>query len=55
VLNAVDVKTKGYYGYQYYGSRKGRPEKGADRGATARRPGPEAAPPAAEVTNTSIL
>ena len=22
VLNAVDVKTKGYYGYAYYGSRR---------------------------------
>ncbi len=39
VLNAVDVKTKGYYGYAYYGSRKERGEKAeARRGATATRP-----------------
>jgi succinoglycan biosynthesis transport protein ExoP len=55
VLNAVDVKTKGYYGYQYYGSRRDRHEKGAARGPAARRPRPEAAPPAAEVTNASIF
>ena len=54
VLNAVDVKTKGYYGYQYYGSRKDRHEKGGARGPAARRPRPEA-PPAAEVTNASIV
>jgi capsular exopolysaccharide synthesis family protein len=55
VLNAVDVKTKGYYGYQYYGSRRDRHEKGGARGPAARRPRPEAAPPAAEVTNASIV
>jgi capsular exopolysaccharide synthesis family protein len=55
VLNAVDVKTKGYYGYQYYGSRKDRHEKGAFRGPAARRPRAEAASPAAEVSNASIL
>ena len=55
VLNAVDVKTKGYYGYQYYGSRKERQEKGAARGPAGRRPRPEAAPPAAEVTDASIV
>jgi succinoglycan biosynthesis transport protein ExoP len=55
VLNAVDVKTKGYYGYQYYGSRRERQEKSAARGPSARRPRPEAAPPAAEVTNVSIV
>jgi capsular exopolysaccharide synthesis family protein len=55
VLNAVDVKTKGYYGYQYYGSRRERHEKGAARGPAARRPRPEAAPPAAEVSNASIF
>jgi Mrp family chromosome partitioning ATPase len=39
VLNAVDVKTKGYYGYAYYGSRKERGEKAeARRGAAATRP-----------------
>jgi capsular exopolysaccharide synthesis family protein len=55
VLNAVDVKTKGYYGYQYYGSRKERQEKSAARGPSARRPHHESAPPAAEVTNASIV
>ena len=29
VLNAVDVKTKGYYGYSDYGSRKERAENGS--------------------------
>jgi Mrp family chromosome partitioning ATPase len=39
VLNAVDVKTKGYYGYAYYGSRKERREKAeARRSAAAGRP-----------------
>jgi capsular exopolysaccharide synthesis family protein len=51
VLNAVDVKTKGYYGYQYYGSREERHEKGAVRGPAARRPGE--AP--AEVSNASSV
>ncbi|HEX9189205.1 MAG TPA: polysaccharide biosynthesis tyrosine autokinase [Vicinamibacteria bacterium] len=37
VLNAVDVKTKGYYGYEYYGSRKQRPEKGGARTPPAGR------------------
>lgn len=55
VLNAVDVKTKGYYGYQYYGSRRDRPEKGGARGTAARRPRSEAAAPAAEVTDASIV
>jgi capsular exopolysaccharide synthesis family protein len=55
VLNAVDVKTKGYYGYQYYGSRKERHEKSAARGPAARHQRPEAAPHAAEVTNAPIL
>jgi Mrp family chromosome partitioning ATPase len=53
VLNAVDIRTKGdygygYYGYGYYGSRQDRSEKSA-----ARRPRPEAATRAAEVTNAS--
>ena len=52
VLNAVDVKTKGYYGYQYYGSRKDRHEKGANRGPAARRPRADAP---AEVSNASIV
>jgi capsular exopolysaccharide synthesis family protein len=55
VLNAVDVKTKGYYGYQYYGSRKERQDRSSARGPAARRPRSEAAPPAAEVTHASIL
>jgi capsular exopolysaccharide synthesis family protein len=55
VLNAVDVKTKGYYGYQYYGSRKERQERAGARGPAARRPRPEAEPPSAEVTNASIV
>jgi capsular exopolysaccharide synthesis family protein len=50
VLNAVDVKSKGYYGYQYYRSRKARPERGA-----ARRPRAETASPAVEVSNASIV
>jgi polysaccharide biosynthesis transport protein len=50
VLNAVDVKTKGYYGYSYYGSRKERTEK-----ASGRRPRPDSAPPVAEVTDASIV
>ena len=36
VLNAVDVKTKGYYGYAYYGSAEGAP--GEERGPACRRP-----------------
>jgi len=52
VLNAVDVKTKGYYGYQYYSSRKERHEKGADRGPAAQRPRTEAP---AEVNDAPIV
>ena len=55
VLNSVDVKTKGYYGYQYYGSRKEHQEKSAARGPSARGPRPESAPPEAEVTDASIV
>jgi polysaccharide biosynthesis transport protein len=52
VLNAVDVRTKGYYGYEYYGSRKERPAKG--RPATRRgRPGPASA--AVEVTDATTV
>ena len=54
VLNAVDVKTKGYYGYAYYGSRKERQEKSAGRVPPAKRPRPHTGPPAAEVTDASI-
>jgi succinoglycan biosynthesis transport protein ExoP len=52
VLNAVDVKTKGYYGYQYYGSRKDRHDRAAARGPAARRPRAEAP---AEASNASIV
>jgi capsular exopolysaccharide synthesis family protein len=55
VLNAVDVKTKGYYGYAYYGSRKERAEKAPPRGAPSRRPRPDATRPSAEVTDASIV
>lgn len=56
VLNAVDVKTKGYYGYSYYGSRKERTEKGSGRApSSGRRPRPGSAPPVAEVTDASIV
>ena len=55
VLNAVDVKTKGYYGYAYYGSRKDRQEKSAGRVPPGKRPRPQATPPAAEVTDASIV
>ena len=51
VLNAVDVKTKGYYGYQYYGAQKER-QSAAD-GSTARSSPSEASPPAAEVKDAS--
>jgi capsular exopolysaccharide synthesis family protein len=54
VLNAVDVKTKGYYGYAYYGSRKQRPENG---GATATSPHPrrDTGSPSGEVTDVPII
>jgi polysaccharide biosynthesis transport protein len=54
VLNAVDVKTKGYYGYQYYGSGKERHEKGAVHGPAARHPHPETEDPAGEVGDASV-
>jgi capsular exopolysaccharide synthesis family protein len=53
VLNAVDVKNKGYYGYQYYGSRSDHHEEGAARAPAARRPGPKAGP-AEDATDASI-
>ena len=49
VLNAVDVKTKGYYGYEYYGARKHPSEKGDGHGAPG--PRPEASSTSAEVTD----
>jgi capsular exopolysaccharide synthesis family protein len=54
VLNAVDVKTKGYYGYAYYGSRKGRPGKGGAAAASL-RPGREAGGPPGEVDDVPIV
>jgi polysaccharide biosynthesis transport protein len=51
VLNAVDVKAKGYYGYEYYGSRKDRTDKGGKSGA-----GPRSRPDSsAEVTDAPIV
>ncbi len=53
VLNAVDVTSKGYYGYAYYGSRrdaKGRPSRGA-----APRAQPNAASPEPDVTDASLV
>jgi Mrp family chromosome partitioning ATPase len=52
VLNAVDVKTKAYYGYAYYGARKDRKEKSGTRSAPGARPEPGA--PTAEVSDASI-
>jgi len=47
----VDVKTKGYYGYEYYGSRKDRTDKGGKSGA-----GPRSRPDSsAEVTDAPIV
>jgi capsular exopolysaccharide synthesis family protein len=54
VLNAVDVKTKGYYGYDYYGSRKPRPEKGGPRAAPAGRARLEH-DSSAEVSDASVV
>jgi capsular exopolysaccharide synthesis family protein len=55
VLNAVDIKTKGYHGYGYYGSPKDRLEKSAGRVPPGRRSHLQAKPPAAEVTDASIV
>jgi capsular exopolysaccharide synthesis family protein len=55
VLNAVDVKTKGYYGYAYYGSRRERREKAESRGPSGARNRPAAVRPAAEVTDVPIV
>ncbi len=52
VLNAVDMKTKGYYGYAYYGA--GRDQK--DRRRTPDRRGPQGqAAPEPEVTDVSLV
>jgi capsular exopolysaccharide synthesis family protein len=55
VLNAVDVKTKGYYGYANYGSRKDRRERPGARSPSGARGRPESARAPAEVTNASIV
>jgi polysaccharide biosynthesis transport protein len=56
VLNAVDVKTKGYYGYSYYGSRRDNPkDKRPSRNPPASRTRPHAALPEPEVTDASLV
>jgi succinoglycan biosynthesis transport protein ExoP len=55
VLNAVDVKAKGYYGYEYYGAGKRRPGKAGGRGASGSRSRPETGAPSAEETDGSIV
>ena len=55
VLNAVDVKSKGYYGYGYYGSRKDSKDKPASRGPQGRRAQPHAVIPEPEVTDASLV
>jgi capsular exopolysaccharide synthesis family protein len=54
VLNAVDVKTKGYYGYAYYGSRRDPRDK---RPARAHPPSrtPQGAITEPEVTDASLV
>lgn len=53
VLNAVDVKARGYYGYAYYGSRKGDYRKGGGRGPSG--PRTRSGSGASEVTDVSIV
>jgi succinoglycan biosynthesis transport protein ExoP len=53
VLNAVDVKTKGYYGYAEYGERPEVREKTDGRGAPASRP--SAAAPQPEATDVPLV
>ena len=56
VLNAVDVKTKGYYGYAYYGSRRdAKDAKGRPGQRPAPRSQPHAAIPEPEVTDASLV
>ena len=55
VLNAVDVKSKGYYGYGYYGSRKDPKDKRPSRSPQGRRVQPHAAVPEPEVTDASLV
>jgi succinoglycan biosynthesis transport protein ExoP len=55
VLNAVDVKTKGYYGYAYYGSRRDARDKRSPRVQGTARPQPHAAIPESEVPDASLV
>jgi capsular exopolysaccharide synthesis family protein len=54
VLNAVDVETKGYYGYADYESRRERQEEAAAHGPTARRSRP-AGEAGGEVGDESVI
>ena len=53
VLNAVDVKTKGYYGYAYYGSRRDPRDKRPARAYPPSRT--QGALPEPEVTDASLV
>jgi len=53
VLNAVDVKTKGYYGYAYYGSRRDPRDKRPARAYPPSRT--QGAIPEPEVTDASLV
>ncbi len=55
VLNAVDVKSKGYYGYGYYGSRKDSKDRHPSRSPQGRRAQPHAVIPEPEVTDASLV
>jgi capsular exopolysaccharide synthesis family protein len=57
VLNAVDVKAKGYYGYEYYGARRARADRGdkGGKGASGLRSRPGGGNDASEVTDASIV
>ena len=55
-VNAVDVKTKGYYGYAYYGSRReARDGRRPSRNPHAARSRPHAPLPEPEVTDVSLV
>jgi len=53
VLNAVDVKTQGYYGYAEYGTRRDAKDKRTSRSATGSRP--SAAAPQPEATDVPLI
>jgi capsular exopolysaccharide synthesis family protein len=55
VLNAVDVKTKGYYGYAYYGSRRDPRDKRPARALPPSKAQPHVAVPEAEVTDVPLV